>query len=313
MNIYKNINEIKFDVNTAVTIGTFDGLHLGHRQIFETLFSKAKETGGRNFVVTFEPHPRTIVNSGSKVNLLTLFDEKIHLFEEMGVENVLIINFTKEFASTEYGEFIEKYLIHGIGTNNVVVGYDHKFGKNRGGNEEYLRTFGEKNNFDVTVVPPFSVEGTTVSSSLIRKVLLNGGNVELAEKYLGRYYLLRGNVIHGLSRGHEIGFPTANIIPLHINKLVPENGVYLVGAKVEDKTFYGVMNIGTRPTFENGEDIHLEIHILGFDRNIYNKEVCVNFIKRIRDERKFDSVDDLKNQIKNDIKKAENFITQITN
>lgn len=312
MNIYKNINEIKFDVNTAVTIGTFDGLHLGHRQIFETLFKKAKETGGRNFVVTFEPHPRTIVNSGSKVNLLTLFDEKMHVFEEMGVENVLIINFTKEFASTEYSEFIEKYLINGIGTNNVIVGYDHKFGKDRGGNEECLRSYGEKNNFEVTVVPPFSVDGTTVSSSLIRKILLNG-EVELAEKYLGRYYLLRGNVIHGLSRGREIGFPTANIIPLHVNKLVPEKGVYLVSAIVEEKTFYGVMNIGTRPTFENGEEVHLEIHILNFEKDIYDKEVCVNFIKRIRDERKFESVDDLKNQIKNDIKKAENFIKQLNN
>ncbi len=312
MNIYKNINEIKFDVNTAVTIGTFDGLHLGHRQIFETLFKKAKETGGRNFVVTFEPHPRTIVNSGSKVNLLTLFDEKMHVFEEMGVENVLIINFTKEFASTEYSEFIEKYLINGIGTNNVIVGYDHKFGKDRGGNEECLRSYGEENNFEVTVVPPFSVDGTTVSSSLIRKILLNG-EVELAEKYLGRYYLLRGNVIHGLSRGREIGFPTANIIPLHVNKLVPEKGVYLVSAIVEEKTFYGVMNIGTRPTFENGEEVHLEIHILNFEKDIYDKEVCVNFIKRIRDERKFESVDDLKNQIKNDIKKAENFIKQLNN
>jgi len=312
MNIYRKITEVKTIKNTAITIGTFDGLHLGHQKILDNLKEKAGETSGRNFIVTFDPHPRTIVNRGIEVALLSTIEEKLEIFEKCGIENVLVVEFTKDFSQISYSAFIEKYLVFGIGLNNVVIGYDHKFGKDRSGDEEVLLKYGRKANFGVTVVPPFTIEDEIISSTKIRKTL-DDGNVELSNNYLGRPYSLTGKVIPGEKRGRIIGFPTANIEVSNEFKLIPKNGVYLVSCLVDSQQYYGLMNIGVRPTFDKSEQVHLETHILDFSQDIYGMNFKVDFIRRIRDEQKFDSVDQLIHQINIDKDVAINFVTEITN
>lgn len=312
MNVYRKITEVKTIKNTAITIGTFDGLHLGHQKILDNLKEKAAETVGRNFIVTFDPHPRTVVKKGYQINLLSTIDEKLDTFEKSGVENVLIVKFTQDFSQISYSTFIEKYLVFGIGLNNVVIGYDHKFGKDRSGDQEVLLKYGKKANFGVTVVPPFTINDEIISSTKIRETL-NQGNVELSSDYLGKPYSLSGKVIPGEKRGRIIGFPTANLEMDNLFKLVPQKGVYFVRCFIDSKAYFGLMNIGVRPTFDKSEQIHLEIHILDFSEDIYDRNLRVDFVRRIRDEQKFDSVDQLINQIKLDKKTAANFVAEITN
>ena len=194
MNVYTDIAQISRDVNTVTTMGSFDGVHLGHKSIFKVLLTKAKELNSRSLLVTFSPHPRTVVLKDTNVNLLTTIREKRELFEKAGIENVLVINFTKEFSQLDYEDFIKKYFVEGIGIKHFVVGYDHKFGKNRGGNETVLKQLGEKYGFGVSVVPPLSIEGETLSSSKIRKSLLSG-DLNKAKKYLGRNFCVYGRVV----------------------------------------------------------------------------------------------------------------------
>jgi riboflavin kinase/FMN adenylyltransferase len=312
MNIFRHISEVTTVKNSNVTIGTFDGVHLGHHKIFESLLRKSEESGGRNFLVTFEPHPRTVVNKNFNLGLLTTLDEKLKILDKCGIENVLVIEFTPEFSQINYEAFIEKYLVYGIGVKNIILGHDHKFGRNRSGDQECLLKYGKKANFGVTVIPPFSIEKVTISSTKIRNALYDGDVVK-ANKFLGRSYTISGSVIEGSKRGRLVGFPTANIKLDNRNKVIPKNGVYLVECEIENTIYYGLMNIGRRPTFDNTNLIHLEVHILDFQKEIYNQFIRVNFLKRIREERKFGSAEELKNQILLDKESALNFITKITN
>lgn len=299
MNFYTDISEINKDDNTFITIGTFDGIHKGHLDIINTLIEKSKKAGGRNFVITFEPHPRLVLSKENNIKLLTSIEEKKKIFEELGVENLLILKFTKEFAAKDYDNFIKDDIVNGIGAKHIVIGYDHKFGKNRSGDKNKLEKLGKKYGFDVDCISPVEVKGEVISSTKIRNSL-NTGDVETAADYLGRNYRIAGKIVEGSKRGKSIGFPTANVEPDYENKLIPKRGVYFVECQLGGKKLSGIMNIGFRPTFENENRLVIEVHLYNFDENVYGREIEIIFIKRIRDEKKFNSKEELIKQIKAD-------------
>ena len=246
------------------------------------------------------------------MQLLATLDEKKILFEELKIDNLFVINFTMEFAKISSDDFVKNYLIDKLNAKHVVIGYDHKFGKNRNGDKSTLKEFGIKYGFDVTCMDEFQSEGDTISSTVIRN-LLQTGEVDTANSYLGRNYSFFGKVVEGAKRGREIGFPTANIEIDNPYKLVPANGVYIVKASLDNQSLYGIMNIGIRPTFENENNKVIEMHIFDFNKNIYGKEIKIEFIKRIRSEKKFNSKEELINQITKDKNFAEEFLSKLIN
>jgi riboflavin kinase/FMN adenylyltransferase len=303
INVFRDISEIKQEANTAVTIGTFDGLHVGHQHILDVLKEKASKNKCRTFVVTFEPHPRLVLAKESGIKILTPIEEKIKVFENSGVQNLLILNFTKEFAQQTSVEFIENLIIEKIGAKEIVIGYDHKFGKDRGGDETTFRRLSEKYDFNVTVVPAETINGEVVSSTKIRHAL-SEADLEQVHSYLNRNYFFYGKVVKGAGRGRTLGFPTANVQLNDNNKLIPKSGVYAVRCKVEGQTVFGVMNIGVRPTFENLDEPVIEVHLFDFNKEIYGESIEIEFLKRIRDEKKFSSKEELVKQIEEDKKEA---------
>jgi riboflavin kinase/FMN adenylyltransferase len=301
MKIYRDISEIEGIRKAVVTVGTFDGIHKGHADIISFVVEEGRKNNLESFVVTFEPHPRQIVSDNNEIKLLTTFEEKAALFEKLNVQNLLVINFNREFADLSYEEFLKSYLLDAIKAEHIVIGHDHHFGKGRGGNENKLISLSEELNFKLTVIPAVSVSGTQVSSSNVRDSLLEGA-LDQANSLLGRYYSLNGIVVEGVQRGRELGFPTANIEPLSKYKLIPKNGVYAVKGKIGQSDYSGVLNIGKRPTFESQDKIYIELHIFDFEKEIYAKPVYLEFVKRIRDEKKFNSKEELIEQINKDIR-----------
>jgi riboflavin kinase/FMN adenylyltransferase len=299
MQIFYNIKELTKNKNTVLTLGTFDGIHPGHLKIIDKLVSCSKEKGCRNVVVTFYPHPRTILGSNNSVKMLTTQEEKIMLLEKLGVENLLIIEFTKEFASLSAEDFIYDYLINGIGLTEIVLGHDHHFGKGRRGNAELLKQIGDKEGFIVTKADAFMIDGEAVSSTRIRNALIEG-NISKANKLLGRNYGFDGIVVGGDKRGRELGFPTANIKLLSQEKLLPARGVYAVKVNVENENHIGLLSIGKRPTFYNEGELVSEVYIYDFNREIYGAKVTTELVERLRGEEKFNSADDLINQMNKD-------------
>jgi riboflavin kinase/FMN adenylyltransferase len=303
MKLYTELDKYSKQSNAVVTVGTFDGLHRGHLQIMGTMKNIAKKIDGKSIVITFNPHPRSVVSQNYDLKLLTTFDEKKRILEKTEIDELIVLNFTKEFSQLTSDQFIKNYLVDKFGTVHMVVGHDHKFGKDRLGDEDKLRELGRIYNFDVTAVPPETNDGEIISSTKIRNALYEG-NVEKANLLLGRNYTFTGLVVQGAQRGRGLGFPTANIKLHDINKAIPKKGVYIVACSCEKESYYGIMNIGYRPTFEDRTELVVEVHILNFNKDIYGKELSVDFIKRLRDEKKFESKYDLINQIEEDKKKA---------
>ncbi len=299
MQIFYNIKELTKNKNTVLTLGTFDGIHPGHLKIIDKLVSCSKEKGCRNVVVTFYPHPRTILGSNNSVKMLTTQEEKIMLLEKQRVENLLIIEFTKEFASLSAEDFIYDYLINGIGLTEIVLGHDHHFGKGRRGNAELLKQIGDKEGFIVTKADAFMIDGEAVSSTRIRNALIEG-NISKANNLLGRNYGFDGIVVGGDKRGRELGFPTANIKLFSQEKLLPASGVYAVKVNVENENHIGLLSIGKRPTFYNEGELVSEVYIYDFNREIYGAKVTTELVERLRGEEKFNSADDLINQMNKD-------------
>jgi riboflavin kinase/FMN adenylyltransferase len=304
MKIYKSFDEIKNSIDAVITIGTFDGLHLGHLEIFKVLKEKGEELKAETMVITFEPHPRTIISKDFKINILTTSEERFIVLRNFGINNLLVINFNKEIASLTAEEFFDLLSNAGLNIKHVVVGYDHKFGKNRSGDEHTIRKIGIDKNFEVTTVNAIKYSEMEISSTKIRNILIDSGDINLVNHYLGRPYSLIGTVIDGEKRGRKIGFPTANIYVENENKMIPQNGVYFVKATIDDTELYGLMNIGFRPTFNNDKIISLEVHLLNFNKEIYGQTILIEFLERIREEMKFNNADELIKQIENDIEKA---------
>jgi riboflavin kinase/FMN adenylyltransferase len=312
MRILKDLKEIKRDDKSVITLGTFDGLHLGHRQIVETVIQKSRLSGGRSFLLTFDPHPRKVIPGRDDVKILTTLEEKIPILEELGLENLHIINFTQQFSRQAPEEFVENYLVKGIGLSEIVVGYDHHFGKGRDGNFELLQELGQKFNFSVTMVPGISVEGETVSSTKIRNALL-AGDVVKAGKMLGRLYSFTGEVVKGDGRGKALGFPTANLSVQNDDKLIPAKGIYAAECVIENEKHYGLLSLGSRPTFHDEGEVIPEFYIFDFNRDIYNKTLQVSMVEKIRNEEKFDSAEELVNQMKKDEETGKEILSKLIN
>jgi riboflavin kinase / FMN adenylyltransferase len=299
MKIYKGINEFVKIENAVVTSGTFDGVHLGHQKILKRLNEVAQQFGGESVVITFYPHPRSVVSTENQsVKLLSTFEEKAEFLQQNGVNHLLVIPFTREFSELKTEEFIQKILVDKIGTKKLVIGYDHRFGKNREGGFDYLRANAQKYGFDVEEIPRQDVENIGVSSSKIRKALAEG-DVQTANHFLGRNYSLSGIVVKGKQLGRTIGFPTANVQTGEADKLIPHKGVYAVKVKYNDEFFGGMLNIGFRPTVE-GTFQTIEVNIFDFDKEIYGENITIEFIQKIRNEQKFNGLDELKAQIGRD-------------
>lgn len=312
MRILKDISEIKRDEKSIITLGTFDGLHLGHQQIVDKVIQKSRNTGGRSFLITFDPHPRKVIPGRTDVKLLSTLNEKIMILEQMNLDNLFVINFTPEFSRQSPEEFVEKYLVSGIGLKEIIIGHDHHFGKGRDGNFYILQELGRKFNFEVTLIPEFSVYGETVSSTKIRNSLL-AGDVVRAGNMLGRPYSFTGKIVRGDGRGKQLGFPTANISVDNPDKLIPANGIYAAECIVDNEKHFGLLSIGSRPTFHQDGNIIPEFYIFDFDRDIYDRIMQVNMVEKIRDEEKFNSVDELIIQMKKDEEIGKEILSKLIN
>lgn len=299
MNVFYNVEDIEFNKHTCLTVGTFDGVHLGHQKIINEMIYQSVERSCRNLLITFEPHPQLVLAKNSDIRLLSTLEQKLDYLKYLSIQNVLVINFTKNFSELSFNSFIEDYLIKKIGLNTIIVGADHHFGKDRQGNPKILKEMGENLGFSVIEVEPLMYKDAKISSSRIRKSLLSG-EIKLANEMLGKKYELKGKVVKGNQRGKEIGFPTANIELDNPHKLIPMRGVYFVEVDINNRNFYGMMNIGYRPTFNNSSELILEVHIFYFREDIYDEFIIIRFIDKLRDEKKFNSVAELKQQLEID-------------
>jgi riboflavin kinase / FMN adenylyltransferase len=304
MQIIRSIEEVQYEKNSVITVGTFDGIHLAHQKIINEVVSQAKRHNSRSVIVTFDPHPREIVAStGGKIKLLTTLEERQDLCDKLGIDIFIVLRFDKGFSQLGYQEFYRRYLVGSIGVRIVIEGYNHHWGKNREGNIESLAKIGKEFNFEVISIGSVMTDGVPVNSSIIRDQL-NNGDVENAGKFLGRPYKLQGKVIYGDKRGKSLGFPTANVKPDSPDKLVPMKGIYFVKVAVDNIIYFGMASIGIRPTFETGGNLTIEVNILDFNMDIYGKTIDLYFLNRLRDELKFDSAEKLVLQMEKDREKS---------
>jgi riboflavin kinase/FMN adenylyltransferase len=298
--IHTDFNRFK-NKKTVVTIGTFDGVHIGHQTIIDRLKEAALRQGAESVILTFYPHPRMILHREDHgLQLLTTPEEKAEKLKESGVQHLMVYPFSEEFSRISAYDYVRNLLVTGLNAAEVIVGYDHRFGRNREGDFSTLTEWAEMLGFTATEIPAKEIDAVNVSSTKIRQCLLNG-DIETANAYLGYNYTIKGTVIHGAAMGRTIGFPTANIHVDYPYKLIPGNGVYAIKAQVHGKQYFGIMNIGVRPTVDAGTKRHLEAHLFDFDNLIYDEKIEVSFLYKVRDEKKFGSIDALKAQISVDI------------
>lgn len=296
MKVYRSSEGRKFP-KTVVTVGVFDGLHLGHREILKKLKEKARELNAQTAVFTMFPHPKTVLRGKEEKCLMTQ-EEKIRAFEKAGTEHLIIYPFNREFASLTAYRFTEEILFKQLNTQCLVVGYDHRFGSDRLGDLDVLNSYARNFGFHAVQADKYTEDGVTVSSSVIRQ-LLSEGNIVSANRYLGYAYSLHGRVTEGDRIGRSIGYPTANLI-IDQGKLLPANGVYSVEVRLENNTYFGMLNIGRRPTLNKPDEMRVEVHIFAYRGNLYGREIRLDIHRRIRDERRFDNLDDLKQQLQKD-------------
>ena len=299
MKIYKSYQEFSnIKKQSIVTIGTFDGVHIGHQEIIKKLVQNTKEKNGESVILTFFPHPRIVLQKSNTIKLLNTIDEKIELLQKCGLDNLIIQAFTKEFSRLTALDFVREILVRHLQTKKLIIGYDHRFGRNREGDFKQLREYSETYNFELAEIPAQDIQDITVSSTKIRNAL-EEGSIEIANSYLGYHYMLTGKVVRGEALGRQYNYPTINIDIKEPYKLVPKSGVYIIETKINNEPYYGIMNIGKRPTL-NGKRKTIEVHLLDFDQNLYGKKIQVGLLKRLRNEQKFDSIEQLFVQIKKD-------------
>ena len=297
MKIFRQFEEVDLQCPTALTVGTFDGVHLGHQQVIRELIDTAGKCHCSPVLITFYPHPQTVVGPkhGKPIHLLTTLEEKLELLQSFDIAAVMVIPFTPEFARTGYRDFVKNILVKRFGVRVMVIGHDHAFGRNREGHEAQLKKDAKDFGFSLQVVPPYRLGRHTVSSTLIRESLA-GGDVEQAQRLLGRAYSIRGKVVSGSNRGQKLSFPTANVEIDNPHKLVPKRGVYAVDVTIQNQHYHGMMNIGHRPTFKF-DPLTLEVHIFKFFGSIYDEQIEVRFKKFIREEKQFQNPEELKKQL----------------
>lgn len=298
MNIHNNINLFQAKGKTIVTIGTFDGVHLGHQKVLTKLKNAAIEREAESVLLTFFPHPRMVLQQDLDIKLLNTIEEKKELISSFGIDNLIIHPFDAKFSRLTAEDFVKMILVDQLNLCKIIIGYDHRFGRNRTATIEDLIAFGEKYNFEVEQITAKEIDEISISSTKIRTALLEG-DIKTANTFLGYKYNLTGAVIEGKKIGRTINFPTANIKVSENYKLIPKNGVYVVSANIDNDEYFGMMNIGTNPTISEGNQ-SIEVHLFDFNKSIYDKEIKISFLERIRDERKFDSLEDLKIQLEKD-------------
>jgi riboflavin kinase/FMN adenylyltransferase len=304
-----NISDFKSSAKTIITIGTFDGVHLGHQQILQKVAAQAKATQLKSVVLTFFPHPRMVLQEKSEIKLLNTITEKQELFEELGIDYLIIHPFDYAFSRLTAEEFVSSILVDAFNIHKIIIGYDHRFGRNRTANIDDLIVFGTQYNFEVEQISAEEINEITISSTKIRTAILEG-NITLANQYLGYNYSFSGTVAHGKQLGRTIGFPTANISINEDYKLIPKNGVYVVQSVIKHQLFFGMMNIGNRPTVD-GTTQTIEVHFLNFEGDLYDQNLKIVLLHYIREEVKFNSLEDLKAQIAKDELFATNFISNL--
>ncbi len=308
LKIFHSLTTFRSSNKTIVTIGTFDGVHIGHQKIIEKLIQNAKQSDCESLVLTFFPHPRMVLQEKSEIQLLNTIEERAELLEKTGLDNLIIHPFDKAFSRLTAEEFVKDILVDQLNVKKIVIGYDHRFGRNRSANIEDLILFGEKYKFEVEQISAQEIDEVSISSTKIR-LALEEANIDLANEYLGYPYFITGTVEEGKRLGRTIGFPTANIKIAEDYKLIPKNGVYIVKSIIQSKTVFGLMNIGTNPTVK-GEKLSIEVHYLDFDADLYEEKLKVSILHFIRSEHKFDSFDLLKEQLEADKKGAIEYINQ---
>jgi riboflavin kinase/FMN adenylyltransferase len=300
VNIFYNISDFKSTKKTIVTIGTFDGVHLGHQKIINRLLELKKQNGGEIVLFTFEPHPRKVLFPEQRdLKLITTSEEKCELLEKFNVDNVLVYPFSTSFSQMPARDYIFEILVKGLKTGTLVIGYDHRFGSNREGNLNMLKELEKLGIFEVEEISAQEIDQLNVSSTRIRKAI-DEGDIETANKFLGYNFFVSGIVVKGKQLGRTIGYPTANIFVADSNKLIPKIGVYSVYAIYKGKKYKGMLNVGINPTTDTDNKIKVEVNIFDFDKEIYGENLKVEFVRRIRDEKKFANLDELKDAIAND-------------
>ena len=308
MKKYTSASTFKSDRNSVVTIGTFDGVHIGHSAILKRLVETAKKEDLDSVVLTFFPHPRMVLQQHSEISLLNTIDERAQLLEKTGLEHLVIHQFTHAFSRLTALEYVRDILVNGLKAKKIIIGYDHRFGRNRTANIENLKEFGLTYGFEVEEISAKELDDVTISSTKIRNAL-NAGDIETANSYLGYNYMLTGEIEKGKALGRTINYPTANLKLKEKYKLIPKNGVYVVASIIESKKIFGITSIGTNPTV-GGKKRTIETHFLNFNKDLYGKEITIEFLKHIRDEETFDSIEELRQEIEIDEKKAIQFLNQ---
>ena len=310
-------NISKFDKThaTAITIGTFDGVHVGHRELLDKLISGAKIFNLKATVLTFFPHPRMVLQQDANIKLLNTLDEKVKILGQIGLDFLMIYPFTQEFSRLTANEFVENILVNGLNAKKVIIGYDHRFGRNRNADIHDLKDFGKLFNFKVDEIPAQEIDNVSISSTKIRKAL-EEGDIITANLYLGYEYMLTGVVIKGKGLGRQLSFPTANIFIEETYKLIPLKGVYVVKSNINNRIVYGMMNIGFNPTVAKAKNTlatlleSIEVHFFDFNQDLYGQTLQIDILNRIRDEHKFTSIDALKDQLAKDKETALRLISQ---
>jgi riboflavin kinase/FMN adenylyltransferase len=302
LKIFHSITDFKSTKKTIVTLGTFDGVHIGHQKILEKVTQKKEAKDYESLVLTFFPHPRMVLEGQSDVKLLNTLSEKIELLKKNGLDNLVIHPFDEKFSQLTAHDFVKTVLVDQFHIQKIIIGHDHRFGKNRTANIDDLIAYGKQYDFEVEQISVQEIEAVSVSSTKIRKAL-DAGNMELANRFLGYDYFLTGIVQKGKQVGRTIGFPTANLKIEENYKLIPRNGVYIVKSILDQETIYGIMNIGFNPTVE-GQDLSIEIHFLDYNADLYGQEISVSLLHFIRSEQKFQSILLLKAQLESDKQKA---------
>jgi len=298
MKRYTDAKTYDHHIPSIVTIGTFDGVHIGHKKIIERLVEAARRDSLESVILTFFPHPRMVLQKDSSIKLINTIDERIQILEKTGLDSLVIHPFTTEFSRLSAGEYVEQLLVEQLNVSHVIIGYDHRFGRNRNSNITDLASFGIKNNFTVEEISEQDIDDVIVSSTKIREALLEGDIIK-ANKYLGYNFMLTGKVIKGKELGRKLEYPTANLHIKEDYKLIPKKGVYIIKSFINSKTYFGMMNIGNNPTVQ-GKELSIETHFFDASFNLYEKKIQIELLKRIRDEKKFDSIEALKMAMQQD-------------